>query len=397
MSEKKSLNLKYLDGLRGWAAMVILIHHYVLIFFPPYISAIPNDLVGQLLTIPLRIFVAGKFMIYIFFTLSGFVLVYRYFLVSGRRIIISSAARRYFRLMIPTAAAVLFAYLLMKLGLADSSRIYEVSKGTLTAYNFQPNLFLILKDMFIIPLTAGYMSYNGVIFTITYEIIASFAIYCLIGLCGKYKIRYLIYILAGLSILKFLDSYYLPFLLGLVLCDLFVHFKKLFQLNGKWYIKIPLLFMAVYFGTFPFSSYVEHSRTIYSPILSSIGGNIQNNYFAFAAALILFVTLTAKSLQEVLEYKFMQFLGKIAFSLYLLHWPFAVGFSVTFLVFLRHYFSDSLANIIMLIVSACLLFPLVYLFHKFIEMPVINGSKYIYSYLEKKILLVFPLQRDNIS
>lgn len=344
-----------------------------------------NDLIGQLLSIPLRIFVAGKFMIYVFFILSGFVLVYKYFLISERRIIISSATRRYFRLMIPTAAAVLFAYLFMKLGLLDSSRIYEISKGTITAYNFQPNLLLIFRDMFIIPLTAGYKNYDGVIFTITYEMIASFAIYFIVGLFGKFKIRYAIYFLAVVLISAFFDTYYLPFFLGLILCDLFVHFKKLFQLNGKWYIKILLLFAAVYLGTFPFSSYVMQSQTIYSPIIPLIGGNIQNNYFAFAAALILFVVLSAKSLQEVLEYRFMQFLGKIAFSLYLLHWPFALGFSVTFLVWLKQYFSNSLANIIMLVVSACLLFPLVYLFHKFIEIPVINGSKVIYSYIEKKI------------
>lgn len=384
--DRKQRNLNYLDGLRGWASLVILIHHYVLIFFTYLISEMPANLAGQILTIPIRIFVAGKFMIYIFFTLSGFVLVYKYFLTMDSRVIISSAGRRYFRLILPTGAAVLFAYLLMKLDYMNSQRIYNVTNGWVTAYNFKPDIFVILQNMFIVPFRKAYLDYNGVIFTISYEIIASFTIYFLVGLFGKYKIRFIIYLLALLIISAFFDTYYLPFVLGLALCDLFIHFKKLFQRSAKWYITFPLLGAGLYFGTYPYSSYIFQKPSIYSPLVPLIGYNLQNNIFLIGALFMLFVALTEKTVQNILETKFMQFFGKISFSLYLLHYPFALGISVPIFSWLRDYFSHNVSAVITFIISACLLFPLVYLFYRYVEIPITKGTKYAYSYLEKKLM-----------
>jgi peptidoglycan/LPS O-acetylase OafA/YrhL len=119
---KESGRLLALEGLRGVAAIVVVIFHALLIFYeymvfgPSVASTQHMGLEDNLFGSPFRIFFAGTFAVAIFFVLSGFVLSIG-FLSKGKKIILQKLAlKRYLRLMLPALASVMIAWLLITLG-----------------------------------------------------------------------------------------------------------------------------------------------------------------------------------------------------------------------------------------------------------------------------------------
>jgi peptidoglycan/LPS O-acetylase OafA/YrhL len=106
MAEK----ITYLDGLRGIAAVNVMIMHFFVVLAPAMIygNQTPSNL-GNIELIfsstPLGLIGAGNFSICIFFVLSGFILTQKYFKTADKNLIISGALRRYIRLLIPVFAA----------------------------------------------------------------------------------------------------------------------------------------------------------------------------------------------------------------------------------------------------------------------------------------------------
>ncbi|MBI4921372.1 MAG: acyltransferase [Devosia nanyangense] len=128
--------LATLDGLRGWAALSVVVYHATWetfgIVFPAFRSPAAS-LLGN-----------GSLAVAIFFTLSGYVLTLRRWHRTDNPNLLLVLVRRYFRLGIPIMAAVLVAWAIMSLGLAPNR---EAAKVVLrgdwlgTFANFPPNLF----------------------------------------------------------------------------------------------------------------------------------------------------------------------------------------------------------------------------------------------------------------
>jgi peptidoglycan/LPS O-acetylase OafA/YrhL len=101
-----------LDGLRGVAAFIVVVHHSLMpspSFAGIVTGAAPSGAVQWLLTYtPLRIVWAGREAVWVFFVLSGFVLVRPY--VSERRLDTGRYyLRRFVRLYLPVFASYVFA------------------------------------------------------------------------------------------------------------------------------------------------------------------------------------------------------------------------------------------------------------------------------------------------
>lgn len=87
--------IKYLDGLRGLAALAVIVEHWSCNFLPSFV------LIWN------HIFYISGVSVCVFFVLSGYVLTYGYFEKHDRKIIISSALRRYFRFILPMMFSVI--------------------------------------------------------------------------------------------------------------------------------------------------------------------------------------------------------------------------------------------------------------------------------------------------
>jgi len=105
----------YLDGLRGISALIVVFHHYMCAFYPALVFEAgtafhTGSVEARVGASPLSLFYNGGFAVCIFFVLSGYVLTNSYFRTQQRNVVISSAVRRYVRLMIPILFTVIVAY-----------------------------------------------------------------------------------------------------------------------------------------------------------------------------------------------------------------------------------------------------------------------------------------------
>jgi peptidoglycan/LPS O-acetylase OafA/YrhL len=100
--------LKFLDGLRGWAAIFVLLYHV-------FCDAIPFDAdIGSNLKFFLPF--SGAMAIFIFFLVSGFSLSIKYLARGDLQLWARTTARRYFRLAIPIFFACLAVHVAMLSG-----------------------------------------------------------------------------------------------------------------------------------------------------------------------------------------------------------------------------------------------------------------------------------------
>ena len=98
MLEQTGNKIKCLEGIRGIAAFIVLLHHFTLGFYPAYYSMnlaeghMDNGNVEKMVgTSLLNFFVNGSMAVSIFFVLSGIVLSYSFFKTKNvRQLFLSS-------------------------------------------------------------------------------------------------------------------------------------------------------------------------------------------------------------------------------------------------------------------------------------------------------------------
>jgi peptidoglycan/LPS O-acetylase OafA/YrhL len=141
--------MDYLDGVRGWAALIVVLHHLALTFEPLWLKtgAVTPSL-G-----PLAFLVDGGLAVGIFFILSGIVLAAA---TDGalRRLSDPSfaglVAKRWLRLMLPIAAVALFAWILLRanFNLAPMAAIFTGSSWAFGLYPrwYDPTLARVLWE-----------------------------------------------------------------------------------------------------------------------------------------------------------------------------------------------------------------------------------------------------------
>jgi hypothetical protein len=127
---RKIFPTSYLDGLRGVAAFFVVIHHYTMAYTATsgigYGLERPEDPPGShnwfwLLPV-IRVVHAGRFMVVIFFVISGYVLSHRSLKLArlGKHLellesLASSVFRRWLRLHLPVAASCFMGFILARL------------------------------------------------------------------------------------------------------------------------------------------------------------------------------------------------------------------------------------------------------------------------------------------
>ncbi|WP_160149811.1 acyltransferase family protein [Legionella beliardensis] len=306
--------IEFLDGLRGWAAFVVLIGHlYPCWLYPPSDSPLSQLFYHT----PLKLFTDGPSAVILFFLLSGFVLSFNFFKNYDYNALISMAQFRYFRLLIPILCSVLISYLFMRFNLMytvqDHVGIFMSKPRILTALKFS------FFEVFFVPDTRHLYDFGLQLWTMSREFIGSFLVFAFLSLFGTWKIRPLIYLII-LPIFYKHFYYYFLFFTGLCFCDLYILNKKYGYLLQKY--KLTLL----------------QENSLYAKIVeffnidylfdTSLGGIFAYLYqlnltgkisAAFPMIVLLFWALTSDNLKSLFTSKISLFLGKISFALYLTH------------------------------------------------------------------------------
>jgi peptidoglycan/LPS O-acetylase OafA/YrhL len=279
--------LDFLDGLRGWGAVVVLLYHV-------FSGGLPvNGTTGTILSH----FVSfnGTFAVMVFFLVSGFSLSVRYLLDGDIEAWLRIFAGRYFRLVIPIFAACLVVHLAMVGGLIGAADDMPPPFGLF--FRFDPTIAHLLRfalfDVFFDYRLAD--TYIGPLWTMSIELFGS--VVTLLAVMVARPLPYRPVLLVGLSLVLLLAPMKMLalFPLGVALADCF---------NRGWLDTLPrsvsvalILAACVISGVLPFG------------VLS----------WGIAAVALIVGCIAIPGIREFLSGSLSVELGRISFPLYLIH------------------------------------------------------------------------------
>lgn len=312
---------RYLDGLRGLAALVVVIDHFAISFFPAATDGDAGVYHGALeelwLRTPLHLLVSGNFAVCIFFVLSGLVLSAKFFRTGSRRSVVASASKRYFRLALPVIGSVLLVWLLLSLHMLFNlpASNYSGSNWLAQLWQLQPNLWAAFYHGTIGVFLQGRSNYNTVLWTMKTELVGSFLVFGVLLLVGRLRYRWLAY---GLLAVLLVKTYYICFVAGVALADLHQHYRgQLAQwLRRGWWM--PLLALSLYLGSSP----VGTQRGTPFEALTGLmphGMYVSTITHIVGAIGLVAAIACAPPVQRLLTRRPILYLGEISFSLYLTH------------------------------------------------------------------------------
>ena len=179
--------LIYIEGIRGMAALMVVLHHYLLSFYPAQANG--NSSVAHLKTIelwyyksPFIFLTNGQLYVYIFFILSGFVLSRKFFLEKDMTYLVSAAIKRFPRLYMPVAFSLVVTFILLKFYSITMLKAAQLTKSAwFASLQGDPSVIAFLKSLFFKVMFASDNSYNIVLWTITRELYGSFLVFVVLA------------------------------------------------------------------------------------------------------------------------------------------------------------------------------------------------------------------------
>lgn len=378
------IKLAYLDGMRGWAALIVVFGHYCFAWLPYAIDRKGLQHYGFEATLhdtPWYVLVNGSFAVCIFFILSGIVLSMSFFRRRDVAVVQHSAVKRYFRLAIPAGMSVLLAYILLQTGSFHNQAAADISGSGWWSqfWHFDIGLWHMFQYGFYYSLTqpSGPDTLNPVLWTLQVELFGSFLVYTILALFGRLPQRWIVYVIASIWLWK---TYYFGFIIGLVMADILTKgwIARLPQLLRQvaW---LPLLGAGIILGSMP-NGTLDHTifhmfADWYQPSLDKLKIVI----LTLGATLLMLAVLLSPLLQKLLVSRPSRFLGHISFSLYLTHFLILGSYSSYFFVSM-HLAGWPYPLIILtnLGVGMTITFAVAYLFTRLIDEPAIKLSGWLY-------------------
>jgi peptidoglycan/LPS O-acetylase OafA/YrhL len=302
-----------LDGLRGVAAIIVVIFHFMSAFTPEFVpdqSKSPPWWADS----PLAVLFNGTFAVPVFFVLSGFVLTHSS--VKAQSNLSLDMVLRYFRLVIPASMSVLLAWLLLKMIPNAASELRALIPGPWLSYTHQdqiPSFYFAAKDGVYGAFVHGYSRFNNVLWTMQTELIGSFCIYIFFRFVRMNQLTWLI-IVTLILILTQLPTGYIAFSLG---SALYLIHRDGFTLNPRSAGGIFLVGLVI--GSWS-TGFAQRQGL---PALPSLfePGHKSSIWYPLAALFVVAGTLHSPILKTLFSSKLTQFLGVISFPIYLLHVP----------------------------------------------------------------------------
>ncbi|NMG07232.1 acyltransferase [Brasilonema sp. UFV-L1] len=355
----------FLDALRGIAALWVVLFHAIL---DGRLALLTSSLPHWFVTV---VFDGGSLGVPIFFVLSGFVIAHSlreakinldYF---GR-----FSLRRFARLTPPYYFSIVITLLFALLSSQIKGEAFAPGKEPLSLQRLFAHLFY-LQDIFRVP------HINEVFWTLCIEL-QFYLVFCaLLGLAqwlnSSWNLRY---------------ARAVVFVPATVLATLFP--IGVFEDNGRPFFFLPLWY-GFLLGVFAYWSWRDKLKPIffyfYSALLLT---SVVLNYTLFVigcviTAILLLEVARANRLQVWLKWRWLQFLGQISYSLYLIHVPvYGAVFFVGIKLLNNNAFSQAFCLLLGIIASV----GFSALMWQFVEKPSIQLSQKIKLVKNKEVLRV---------
>ena len=382
--------IKHLQGLRGIAALAVFLSHiqlalfngyyFAFFFLPSNKSSFTSTILKYCIKQLLILFTDGKLAVWIFWLLSAYVISILFFRKDQPydKVLVGAFAKRYTRLVIPVFFSILFAYLLMQTGWMYSlfgSQFNPPNTGLSSLYDFKPDILLAIKDAFFTTFFnyRQYPSYNTVLWTIQPEFIGSIFIFGIFGIVRHNKKRCILYatIIAVLTALHAFPL--LIFVTGYILCD-----YDFSAFENKWVLFLKRAEASIH--KYPLVIFISTITCIFFayPIMDLLHIPHDKERM-FLSIFIIYFCLRNDYYKKILSSPLPYWLGKISFSLYLLHVPIICSLAC-FIVFRNDTIEGRIiASTITILISL----PLSGLYTKYVDNGAISLSNKIGDYFKK--------------
>ncbi|HEY7961549.1 MAG TPA: acyltransferase [Solirubrobacteraceae bacterium] len=323
-----------LDGLRGLAALVVLVHHTLLASVPKLAgvySAGPFPRRGSfewLLTYtPLHVVWAGQEFVVVFFVLSGFVLSLP--AVGGSRLRVASYyPSRFVRLYLPVWGALALA---AALHVAVSHGVVPGASWWLNAHSQPLSTEAVRQDAGLLSKHAGHWATLDVLWSLRWEVLFSAALPLLLALARWGRAREVLPLLCVAALAYHGSSEYLlelpPFVLGVALAFGRARIERLALALGARTLRngaAKLALGAACVGGLTADWWIPGVDAS-AGSGAGAGAGVAAVLVACGACLAVVGALTVGSFAAVLRSRPMSWTGKRSYSLYLVHEPIVVA------------------------------------------------------------------------
>ncbi len=352
-NDRLSQRIYYLDSIRGIAAMMVVFYHFI------------GWYSHESLSYKLSVFIFnGSDAVSFFFVLSGFVLAYPYLHLGRKLPYLKYVWRRILRLY-P-------AYILTIVILAFSSIYSELSLDLAKEVFLENGRTRIWNELAMV-LNVHDLYFPG--WTLRVEVIYSLLIPALVMIAKKKRLLlvliWLLSLFIGDVVLRMCMTH---FLLGLVLAMIYPELSKLSFRSSPWYPYRWLIFflMFVLFSLRHLREILPQTKTLFDQMWHM---NIRWEHFSAVAAFIaLVIIIMDKPTQRWLENKWLLFLGRISYSIYLIHW-FVIILLMEQMGALRLLGTDVVSFVGLLLIYLFSTVFLAWLMYNWVERPFIRWSK----------------------
>lgn len=299
--------LHFLDGVRGWGALAVVLYHICVEGFPasPLSSA-------HLWRVPLF---HGTFAVLLFFLVSGAALSSGYFMTGDRVGLARLAAGRYFRLALPVAAACTLVFVLMKAGAIPPWQERPAPFDAML--RFDPSMcdlaYFVSWGVFFD--YSAQTTFIGPLWTMPIELAGSFIVFALLAIAGRSGQRLWAFVVVFLALFA-VGSAYCLFVAGVIAADLYLRNSRV-ETGSRSALGVVLVVAGV-----ALSGMGEGPATIaYRPIVASI---------ALLAGIML-----VRPARDFFSNRVSRWLGRMSFPLYLIHGPVLFAVSLPLLAALK--------------------------------------------------------------
>lgn len=387
----KDNKIHYLNGLRGVAALVVVAHHYLTVFWPAATSYTVNTAVHTridriILQTPLQIFFSGSLAVQIFFVLSGFVLTYKIFKdKTSTTEIMRKIKKRYFRLMPLVLFSVILGWIFSVYNLFSLDEVAHIT-GAVDRFNLMTYKMGLIEALwqgsigvFITSINAV-NSHNPVLWTIHFEFAGSIMVLLLAPIIKTLPKRSIIYFWLIFSLIA---TNFACFIAGMFLADLYVNRRYIFDNFGSinWFNKVIFLLSIITIGSI-YPTQPQDSSGIFSGLIFNLQPHLSSiliTVFRFVSAVgIVFAVMSWVELQRIFSLKITLWLGRVSFALYVTHWIIMSSFSTSLFVLIKQHFNYNIAAGIVVISGFAVSFLVAHILTIYIDEPAIKSSNKLF-------------------
>lgn len=312
--------------------MAVMIGHFAYVFHP-YLASLfrptpfsitPSTFERWISIPPITLAYSADAAVSVFFVMSGYVLTTKFFTTEEVPALQSAAAKRYIRLVLPSFASVFLAWALWRCGAIYAAHAGEIGvAGWVSSWYVGP---FTLPDMFIDGLVGAPLfartTLNPALWTIQVELIGSIVLFATIALFGKRPILLILWFLFFANIFGLQSPnvlFYISFLAGAIL-----------NVVRPWLARNQIAsLVAALFGIYGVAYNQQHAfdilRAAPLPNLKPLGPDFNDNpdllWHTLGSILLVAGAIGSRRLSTILGSRIPVFLGKISFSVYVIHVP----------------------------------------------------------------------------